>query len=819
MFRFFSAIASTLFLIAFLGIMVIAIIIMKCMAELPDYHQLAKYEPAVTTRLFAGDGQLLKEYAVEKRLFVPVEKIPERVKQAFLSAEDKNFYSHSGIDYFGILRAVFGNIKNIGKGRRPSGASTITQQVAKNFLLSSELSYIRKIKEAILAGRMEKAFTKNHILELYLNEIYLGNRSYGVAAAALNYFGKSLDELTIEEAAYLAALPKGPNNYNPKTKYEAAIGRRNWVISRMLEEEYITEEEAKEASAKPLIVVDRGNEFVKDGDYFSEEVRREIIRKFGNDALYEGGLIVRTTLNPQLQELATKVFKKGVREYDIRHGYRGPLANEEEYEQALKTFKKPEGAEKSWELAAVRKVEDKNAEIVLKSGEKGNIPMENLKWAHKTLKDQKISDAPTKATQVLHEGDIILVEKNEQKDDGSYFLRQVPDVEGAMMVIDAHTGKVLAVVGGYSYERSQFNRATQALRQTGSTFKPFVYLAALELGYSPTDLVLDAPFVFDQGPGLPKWKPENYSKKFYGPMTLRQGIEKSRNLMTVRLAQDIGMKPVADLSRRMGVNKNLPHLLSMSLGAGDTRLRDITNAYAEIVNGGKRVYPYFIERIQDRNGKTIFKHTNTLCENCTAERWENQDLPILVDTREQVVDEQSAFQMTYILEGVAVRGTGARLASLHKHLGGKTGTTNNNKDGWFIGFTPDMVVGIYLGFDEPRTLGRVETGANTALPIFYDFMAEALKGKPDTPFRTPNGIKFVRINYDTGKPARYDDQRVIFEAIKSGYSLENRENKIIGNDDFGVAETDVENTEETEPKKILPLYREEDSDLQMGGEY
>jgi len=819
MFKLISTIASTLFLLAFLGVVAVGIVFMKCMSELPDYHQLAKYEPAVTTRLFAGDGQLLKEYAVEKRLFVPVEKIPDRVKQAFLSAEDKNFYSHCGIDYFGILRAVFGNIKNIGKGRRPSGASTITQQVAKNFLLSSELSYIRKIKEAILAGRIEKAFTKDHILELYLNEIYLGNRSYGVAAAALNYFGKSLEELSIEEVAYLAALPKGPNNYNPKKRYDAALARRNWVISRMLDEEYITEDEAKEAKEKPLVVIDRENRFVKDGDYFSEEVRREIVKKFGNDALYEGGLIVRTTLNPQLQELATKVFKKGVREYDVRHGYRGPLANETDYKKALKKMKLPLGSEKSWELAAVEKVENDNAVILLKNGENGNIPVKNLEWARKTLKDQKISDAPTKASQVLKEGDIIIVEKDENKDDGSYFLRQIPDVEGAMMVIDAHTGKVLAVVGGYAYERSQFNRATQALRQTGSTFKPFVYLAALEQGYSPTDLVLDAPFVFDQGPGLPKWKPENYSKKFYGPMTLRQGIEKSRNLMTVRLAQDIGMKSVVDLSRRMGVNNKLPELLSMSLGAGDTRLRDITNAYAEIVNGGKRVYPYFIERIQDRNGKTIFKHTNTLCENCSAERWENQDLPTLIDTREQIVDEQSSFQMTYILEGVATRGTGARLASLHKHLGGKTGTTNDNKDGWFIGFTPDMVVGIYLGFDEPRTLGRVETGANTALPIFYDFMAEALKGKPDTPFRTPNGIKFVRINYDTGRPARYDDQRVIFEAMKTGHSLENRANKVIGGDDMSQEYTEDENSEKTQSETPMMIYREEESGLQMGGEY
>ena len=819
MFRVLSAAVSTLFLCAFLGVILIALVVMKCMSGLPDYQQLEKYEPAVTTRLYAGDGQLLKEYAVEKRLFVPVNTMPDRVKQAFISAEDKKFYSHAGIDYAGIARAVLGNLKKIGSGKRPSGASTITQQVAKNFLLSSELSYIRKIKEAILAGRIEKAFSKDHILELYLNEIYLGNRAYGVAAAALNYFGKSLEDLSLEEIAYLAALPKGPNNYHPKKKYDAAVARRNWVISRMEEDGYVSKEEAEEAKAKPLEVIDRENGFVKDGEYFSEEVRREISKKFGDDALYEGGLIVRTTLNPHLQSIATRVFKQGLREYDVRHGYRGAIKNiedESEYAEELKKAQKPAGSEASWQLAVVTAVDKEKADILLSGDEKGVLPMDNLKWARKVLKDQKISDAPTEASQVLNKGDLILVEKDSKKDDSSYFLRQIPDVEGAFMAIDAHTGKVLAVVGGYSYEKSQFNRATQALRQTGSTFKPFVYLAALEQGYSPTDLVLDAPFVFDQGPGLPKWKPENYSKKFYGPMTLRQGIEKSRNLMTVRLAQDIGMKSVSDLSRRMGVNRNLPPLLSMSLGAGDTRLKDITNAYAEIVNGGKKIEPYFIERIQDRNGKTIFRHTNTLCENCMAESWEEQDIPELVDLREQIVDERSAYQMTYILEGVATRGTGARLASLHRHLAGKTGTTNDNKDGWFIGFTPDLVVGIYLGFDEPRTLGKVETGANTALPVFYNFMAEALKGMPDTPFRTPDGIKFARINYNTGKAARYDDTVVIFEALKSEFSFDTHQVRVIGDDRTpeNESETGAENGNVSQH-----FYQTDDSDFQLGAEY
>ena len=691
-------------------------------------------------------------------------------------------------------------------------------------LLSSELSYTRKIKEAILATRIENAFSKDHILELYLNEIYLGNRSYGVAAAALNYFGKSLNELNIEEIAYLAALPKGPNNYHPKRKYEAAVGRRNWVLDRMSEEGYISEEEAAAAKEKPLTTVERSGGFLKNAEYFSEEVRREINDDFGEEALYEGGLIVRTTLDPKLQNIATRVFHDEIMNYDRRHGWRGAVANiplEKGWEEALSKVEMPGGADENWEKAVVLEVKPDKALIETSAKEKGEIPLSLLGWARRNLpKTQDVGGAPKAVSDVLHVGDVVFAEKVSQKTaeakklpENSYELRQVPNVEGALIALDPHTGKVLAVVGGYSFRKSQFNRATQARRQTGSAFKPFVYLTALENGYSPTDLILDAPFVLDQGAGLPKWKPVNYSKKFYGLMTLRQGIEKSRNLMTVRLAQDVGMDKICEMSKRIGVNQNLPKLLSMSLGAGDTRLIDMASAYAVIVNGGKKVEPYFIERIQNRDGKTILKQDKRSCENCNADKFENQEIPHLPDAREQIVDPLSAYQMTSILEGVAQRGTGARLRSIGRHLAGKTGTSNQNKDAWFMGFSPDLVVGVYVGFDEPRTLGRRETGAAAALPIFYGFMKEALASQPDIPFRMPQGIRLVRINHDTGKPAVPTDKSVIVEALKPDFDFDKGRQRVIGSN------TEAENENEGGEGGALFENASENSNFQLGAEY
>lgn len=821
MFKTLSSLLSTFFFFAVIALVLLITSVWKISEELPDYRQLAKYEPAVTTRLYAGDGQLMMEYATEKRLFVPEDKIPEMVKNAFISAEDKKFYHHSGIDFVGIARAFLGNIKNYGSGRRPAGASTITQQVAKNFLLSSELSVMRKVKEALLATRIEQAFSKQHILELYLNEIYLGNRSYGVAAAALNYFGKPLAELTLEEAAYLAALPKGPNNYNPKTRHEAALTRRNWVIDRMTEDGYVTAEEGAAAKEKPLETIERRGEFVKSAEYFSEEVRRQVKKQFGEDALYEGGLLIRTTLNPKLQEIAAKAFREEIKNYDLRHGWRGPLTTlplDENYQKALSEVQAPASKEDNWLKAIVLEASGSTADIETAEGDKGVVAMNTLSWARKNLKNQGIGNPPKTITDVLNKGDIILVEKASAKEiaakklpENAYLLRQVPNVEGGLIALDPHTGKILAMVGGYSFRQSQFNRATQALRQTGSSFKPVVYLAALENGYSPTDLILDAPFVLDQGPGLPKWKPVNYSKRFYGLMTLRQGIEKSRNLMTVRLAQDVGMAKVAEYAKKMGVNDHLPHLLSMSLGAGETRLINMASAYGMLVNGGKKAEPYLIERIQDRNGKTIFKHDTRICDTCTAEVWNNQAVPLLSDNREQVVDPLSAYQMVSILEGVAQRGTAARLRNIGKHLAGKTGTTNKNQDAWFVGFSPDLVVAVYVGFDEPRSLGRYETGAGSALPIFNNFMKAALEGQPDIPFRIPAGIKLVRINYNSGKPARPGDKSVIVEALKPEFDFDNKKQRVIGTPGAGGENAD---------SVAAPAFATDDDDsVQLGTTY
>ncbi|MCM1324072.1 MAG: penicillin-binding protein 1A [Acetobacter sp.] len=758
--------------------------------DIPDYTRLETYEPPVTTRLYAGDGQVLMEYAVEKRIFVPEDRIPERVKNAFIAAEDKHFYSHPGIDFMGITRAVLTNFKNAAQGRRLVGASTITQQVAKNFLLSSERSLTRKIKEAVLAYRISKAYSKEHVLELYLNEIYLGNRAYGVAAAALNYFGKALSELTLEEAAYLAALPKGPNNYNPEKRYDAAVARRNWVIERMAEDGYVTAEEAATAKQQPLVTIQKKFGYLQDGEYFSDEVRRLLAKSLGEDAVFEGGLMVRTTIDPELQKLATKVFRQGLINYDRRHGYRKTglkIDLNGDYKEALAKVQLPKGAEKSWVKAVVLAVAADKATVETVDGRQGDISLKSLAWARRTLKNQRVTEAPKKVTDVLGKGDVIYVEEVKE---GEFQLRQVPDVEGAMVVMSPHTGKILAMVGGFSFEKSQFNRATQAYRQTGSTFKPFVYVTALEMGYSPTDLILDAPFVLNQGPGLPLWKPSNYSKGFSGLTTLRQGIEKSKNLMTVRLAQDIGMDRVAEMAKRLGVMENLPHLLSMSLGAADTRLIDMVTAYSVFVNGGKKVSPYLIEQIQDRYGKGLYKNNDSHCEGCVAAHFDEKAVvPVVKDDRERVLDELTAYQMVSILQGVAIRGTGAKLAALHKNLAGKTGTTNENKDAWFMGFSPDMVVGIYVGFDEPRTLGRIETGAAAALPIFYDFMKEALADKPNLEFRVPKGIRFVRVNPQTGKPASLDDKVVIMEALKPDFRFGDNQ-RVIG--DGGVSMLDEE---------------------------
>ena len=770
--KFLVVLVSTLFLLAIVATAGVLGLFWHYGNDLPDYHQLAHYEPPVTTRVYAGDGSLVAEYAVQKRSFVPIGAMPQRVIHAFLSAEDKNFYEHGGIDPMGVLRAVVVDGKQVitHSDKRPIGASTITQQVARNFLLSSERSMARKVKEAILAFRIEKSFTKDHILELYLNEIFLG-RSYGVAAAALDYFDKGLDELTVSEAAFLASLPKAPGR-DPQSFHD----RRDYVIGRMLEDGYITSDEAKMALADPITIRPR-HEAVQaaGGDYFAEDIRRELADQYGESALYKGGLAVRSTLDPALQQIATRTLRAGLIAYDRRHGWRGPIGTVDINAGWSKRLPpRPDLA--PWQIAAVLSVTDSYAEIGLADGRKGHIPLSELHWARPPAPKQTLGPLVKKPSDVLKPGDVVAVEPVTKSDDGktqypadTYGLRQPPKVEGALVAMDPHTGRVLAMQGGFSYARSQFNRATQALRQPGSSFKPFVYMAALDSGYTPSSLVLDGPVEFDQGPGLPKWRPGNYEHDFLGPTTLRVGMEKSRNLMTIRLAAAIGMTKVADYAEKFGVVDKLPHELAMAIGAGETTPLRMAAAYAEIVNGGKKINPTLIDRIQDRNGKTIYRHDDRPCAGCTSTFYTDQDMPEITDNSEQLVDPMTAYQMVHILEGVVERGTARyALAGIGRPMAGKTGTSNDSKDTWFIGFSPDLVCAVFVGFDEPFEMGEHETGAVAAAPIFKEFMADALKGKPPVPFRVPPGIRLVRIDARTGHPAEPGDSNIIYEAYKPG---------------------------------------------------
>ncbi len=790
-----AAFFGLLLVLAVVGAGGVVYIFYRFGGDLPEYSQLADYQPPVMTRVHAGDGRLLAEYAVEKRIFVPIRAIPRRVINAFLAAEDKNFYRHLGVDFLGVIRAAVTNIKNLGSSRRMVGASTITQQVAKNFLLSNELSFDRKFKEAILAFRIERAFSKDRILELYLNEIYLGFGSYGIAAAALNYFNKSLHELSLAETAYLAILPKAPTNYHPRKHPRAARARRDWVLDRMVEEKFITASEAARAKATPLLVRQRSKTEFVTADYFAEEVRRELSSRYGDDQLYKGGLSVRTTLDPRLQDIADRVVRNGLEAYDRRHGWRGPLAAIElgpGWPGQLSAVEEPPALGR-FKMAAVLKVDDTGARIGLADGGMGRIPLAELTWARPWKENQRVGPKVKKPSDVLSPGDVIAVEPVEADGkgvayaDGTYGLRQIPQLEGALVALDPHTGRILAMTGGYSFKESEFNRVTQAKRQPGSAFKPFVYLTALDSGFTPSTLILDAPFVIDQGPGLPKWRPANYTKKFYGPSTMRLGVEKSRNLMTVRLAQTVGMKKIAEYARRFGIDEDMSPNLSMALGSGETTLLDLTTAYAMLVNGGRKITPTMIDRIQDRQGRTVFRHDTRACENCAADAWNNQAVPELPDTRKAVTTPASAYQIVSILQGVVERGTGRRIKAVGKPVAGKTGTTNKANDAWFIGFTPDLAVGVYAGFDSPRTLGPREQGASVAAPIFRDFLIETLEGKPAIPFRIPPEIRLVRVNAVTGRLARPGERGVILEAFKPGTEPTGEEEVLEGISSWGGA--------------------------------
>ena len=739
--------------------------------DLPSAEVMRNYTPPITTRIHAGDGTLIAEFAKERRLFVPVKAIPKNVQYAFLSAEDKNFYEHIGVDPMGILRAAIANISNYLNDRRMEGASTITQQVAKNMLLTSEVSLDRKIKEALIALRIEQTFTKDEILELYLNEIYLGWRAYGVASAALNYFDKSLDQLTLAEAAFLAVLPKAPNNYNPKRERTraAAIARRNWVLDRMAANGFISREQATAAKAEDLVVHERAiASHLQEAGYFSEEVRRQLYETYDEDGLYSGGMSVRTTLDTTFQKYAVEALQHGLQLYDRRHGWRGPYAEIDlqagGWADALDKIERPRDIA-NWRLAVVLETSNAEAEIGFEDKTRATLPFDGMKWARPWLRGERVGAEPTSVRNVLKPGDVVFVAQNE---DDTYELKQIPAVNGGLIAMDPHTGRVLAMVGGFSFDASVFNRATQAMRQPGSSFKPFVYAAALDHGYTPSTVVLDGPLVVDQGPGLPLWKPKNYSSEFYGESTLRTGIEHSRNLMTARLALDIGMDPIVETARKFGIKEDLAPQPAMALGAGETTLYRMVTAYSVLVNGGKRVYPSLIDRIQDRFGNTIERHDARDCPGCRTDDWHEQNEPLLVDDREQVLDERTAYQIVSMLEGAVLRGTGTRMRELGIPMGGKTGTTNDSRDAWFMCVTPDLVAGAYVGFDIPRSLGPRETGGRVALPVVKKFMEQALKDTAKTPFRIPSGIRLVRVNRKSGLLTSPDDPRMILEAFKPG---------------------------------------------------
>ncbi|MBX3570768.1 MAG: penicillin-binding protein 1A [Mesorhizobium sp.] len=755
----------------------VAVYLSQVTKDLPDYEVLASYEPPVTTRIHASDGALMAEFAREKRLYLPIQAVPDRVKAAFLSAEDKNFYQHPGVDVTGLFRAVVTNIKNAGSGRRPVGASTITQQVAKNFLLDSTQSYDRKIREMILSFRIEQAYSKDRIFELYLNEIFFGLNAYGIAGAALTYYDKSVNELTVAEAAYLAALPKGPSNYHPFRHTDRAIERRNWVIDQMVDNGYVSKDEGEKAKATGLDVKPRRNgTYLFAGEYFTEEVRREIISRYGETALYEGGLSVRATIDPQMQIEARQALHNGLIKFDTLRGYRGP----EKQIDISGDWGVPLGEIKAlydvpeWKLAVVLASDEAGARLGLQPGREvsGELSKEreeialsaaDSSWAMRHMVNGQRVKAKSFAD-VLAPGDVVYVEKAGEND--GWILRQRPSVEGALVAMDPHTGRVLAMAGGFSFASSEFNRATQAMRQPGSSFKPFVYAAALDNGYTPASVVLDAPITIRQGNQV--WEPKNYGGESAGPSTLRAGIERSRNLMTVRLANDMGMKLVAEYSERFGIYDNLAPYLPMALGAGETTVMRLVTAYAIIANGGKEVKPSLIDRIQDRYGKSVYKHDTRSCEGCLADSWQDQPEPEIVDNSEQVLDPMTAYQITSMMEGVIKRGTAVILSDLGHPIAGKTGTTNEEKDAWFVGFTPDLVVGVFMGYDNPVPMGKGSTGGGLAAPIFKEFMQVVLKDKRPVDFRVPEGMKLIAVNRKTGMRAGKGEPGAILEAFKPG---------------------------------------------------
>jgi len=753
MYRIIKNIFILIFSFGLLSASIIIAVLWAFSNNLPDYKFLKNYKPAVSSKVYSGEGELVNDFSSEKRIFVPYNAISEKVINSFLSAEDKNFFSHPGVDARGVLRAVVNNVSNILASKRLEGASTITQQVAKNFLLTNEVSFNRKIKEAILAFRIERALSKERILELYLNQIYLGGGAYGVASASLEYFDKPISELNYDEAALLAALPKAPSRYNPYKNIKLAKFRRDLVLKNLLENGYIDEKNYQKFINNKINLKKRKKTFTEDTSYYVEDIRKDIIDKLGFDKVYKQGLNISTPINLDLQKIAIKSLREGLISYDKRKGWRGPVSsskNLDDWNNDLDKLRLENSI--NWDLAIIKKVNKFSVEIETEKKISGIIKYENITWVKKEFNE------------ILKIGDIIYVENINKN---VFALRQLPEVNGGIVVMDPFTGRVLALSGGFSFMKSEFNRATQALRQPGSAFKPFIYALALENGYTPSTLILDAPLVLEQGLDLKMWKPENYGKKFYGPSTLRMGLEKSRNLMTVRIAQDLGIKKIVNFSKKLGIYENPSELLSISLGSTETTLLKLTSAYASFVNGGKLIKPIMIDRIQDSEGNTIFNNEKRKCLNCDQVSFLSKNYPNIEDEFLQIFSAETAYQMTSILEGTVQNGTGKNLKDLNLDLGGKTGTTNSNTDTWFVGFTSKLTIGVYVGSDNPKSLGRYETGAKTALPIFKNFVKGAVKKEDARPFKVADNIIMRVIDPITGKKPDNNTKSTIIEAYKN----------------------------------------------------
>ncbi len=735
-----------------LSVILIISILWTYSNDLPDYKFLKNYKPPVSSKVYSGNGDLVADFSQEKRVFVPFNSIPKNVINAFLSAEDKNFFKHPGVDAKGVIRAVINNISNILSSKRLEGASTITQQVAKNFLLTNEVSLNRKIKEAILAFRIERALSKERILELYLNQIYLGSGAYGVAAASLEYFDKSIKDLNYSEAALLAALPKAPSRYNPYRDPDLAKFRRNLVLKNLLDNNYLTSEWYERVTKEEIILKKNKKIYLEDSQYFIEDIRKSVIETLGYDKVYKQGFNINTPIDLNLQTIATNSLRDGLIAYDKRKGWRGPLTHKiynSEWKKDLEKYKLENSI--NWKLAIVKKINKFSAEIETQDNIKGVIEYKSISWTKREF------------DKLLSPGDIIYV-KNVK--DNIFNLQQLPKVNGGIIVMDPFTGRVLALSGGFSFKQSEFNRATQAKRQPGSAFKPFVYALALENNFTPTSLVLDAPLVLDQGDDLKMWKPENYGKKFYGPSTLRVGLEKSRNLMTVRIAQNLGVEKIVDFSKALKIYDNPEELLSISLGSAETTLLKLTSAYSVFVNGGKLVEPILIDRIQDSEGNTIFNNDRRKCINCDQISYLTKDYPEIKSNYTQIFSPETAFQMTSILEGVVQRGTAKKLKELKLNIAGKTGTTNKNTDTWFIGFTSNLLVGVYVGSDNPAPLGKYETGSKTALPIFKSFISDSVKKYDARPFKAAKGTVMMVVDPLTGQKAKFNSKNTIIEVFK-----------------------------------------------------